>query len=160
MRDRARLFKALIDEMQLGSVALIARQEPGGALGDGRLAQELGATPLAVSQHLRVLKNLDLVPMQIKKHNLEVFTPPCDPETERFSAVARSTTGTCSVMAHLNATLRGAMARCTCPGKCGTTSSPPARSSPFTLRARDASVSSSTRRSAGSLDDCQLGGLL
>ena len=46
--------------------------------------------------------------MLIDKYDLEVFTPPCDPGTDRFSAVARLVTDIREVLPYLNATLRGA----------------------------------------------------
>jgi len=61
IRDLAQFYKALGDETRLRLVELLARQERGRALCVGRLAQELGVTPSAVSQHLRVLKDLGLV---------------------------------------------------------------------------------------------------
>ncbi len=47
--------------------------------------------------------------MLIEKYDLEVFTPPCDPGAERFSAVARLMTDIREVLPYLNATLRGAV---------------------------------------------------
>ncbi len=47
--------------------------------------------------------------MLIEKYDLEVFTPPCEPGAERFSAVARVTTDVREVLPYLNATLRGAV---------------------------------------------------
>ncbi len=47
--------------------------------------------------------------MLIKDYDLEVFTPPCEPGAERFSAVARLTTDISEVLPYLNATLRGAV---------------------------------------------------
>ena len=47
--------------------------------------------------------------MLIEKYDLEVFTPPCDPGAERFSAVARLVTDIREVLPYLNATLRGAV---------------------------------------------------
>jgi len=47
--------------------------------------------------------------MLIETYDLEVFTPPCDPDAERFSAVARLTTDIREVLPYLNATLRGAI---------------------------------------------------
>ena len=44
--------------------------------------------------------------MQINKHDLEVFTPPCNSGAERFSAVARLTTHIRNVLAYLNAARR------------------------------------------------------
>ncbi|MBX3055599.1 MAG: Fe-S cluster protein [Anaerolineae bacterium] len=47
--------------------------------------------------------------MLIKTYDLDVFTPPCEPGAERFSAVARLTTDISEVLPYLNATLRGAV---------------------------------------------------
>lgn len=46
--------------------------------------------------------------MLIETYDLEVFTPPCHPGAERFSAVARLVTDIRDVLPYLNATLRGA----------------------------------------------------
>jgi ArsR family metal-binding transcriptional regulator len=45
----------------------------------------------------------------IETYDLEVFTPPCDPGAERFSAIARLTTDIRETLPYLNATLRGAV---------------------------------------------------
>ena len=47
--------------------------------------------------------------MLIERYDLEVFTPPCDPGAERYSAVARLTTDISDALPYLNATLRGAV---------------------------------------------------
>lgn len=47
--------------------------------------------------------------MLIEKYDLEVFTPPCEPGAERFSAIARLVTDIREVLPYLNATLRGAV---------------------------------------------------
>jgi ArsR family metal-binding transcriptional regulator len=47
--------------------------------------------------------------MLIEKYDLEVFTPPCEPGAERFSAIARLNVDISTVMPYLNATLRGAV---------------------------------------------------
>lgn len=47
--------------------------------------------------------------MLIDKYDLEVFTPPCEPGAERFSAIARLQTDIGEVLPYLNATLRGAV---------------------------------------------------
>jgi len=47
--------------------------------------------------------------MLIEKYDLEVFTPPCEPGAERFSAIARLVTDISPVLPYLNATLRGAV---------------------------------------------------
>jgi len=62
--DLTRFFKALADDTRLRLVVLLAQQQPGRALCVGRLAQELSVTASAVSQHLRVLKDLGLVRAQ------------------------------------------------------------------------------------------------
>lgn len=73
MRDLSRFFRALGDETRLCLVALLARQEPGKALCVGRLARELGVTPSAVSQHLRVLKDLGLAQGERRRHRIHYF---------------------------------------------------------------------------------------
>lgn len=45
----------------------------------------------------------------IEKYDLEVFTPPCEPGAERFSAIARLIVDIREVLPYLNATLRGAV---------------------------------------------------
>jgi ArsR family metal-binding transcriptional regulator len=47
--------------------------------------------------------------MLIEKYDLEVFTPPCDPGAERFSARARLVMNIAEIFPYLNATLRGAV---------------------------------------------------
>jgi ArsR family metal-binding transcriptional regulator len=47
--------------------------------------------------------------MIIEDYDLEVFTPPCDPGTERFSARARLLADISEALPYLNATLRGAV---------------------------------------------------
>lgn len=47
--------------------------------------------------------------MLIVNYNLEVFTPPCEPGAERFSAMARLTVDISEVLPYLNASLRGAV---------------------------------------------------
>ena len=44
----------------------------------------------------------------IKRYDLEVFTPPCEPGAERFSAIARLEVDISAVLPYLNATLKGA----------------------------------------------------
>lgn len=73
MRDLARFFRALGDETRLRLVALLAQQEPGRAMCVGRLARELGVTDSAVSQHLRVLKDLGLVNVERRSYRLHYF---------------------------------------------------------------------------------------
>jgi ArsR family metal-binding transcriptional regulator len=45
----------------------------------------------------------------IEDYDLEVFTPPCEPGAERFSAIARLATDISEVLPYLNASLRGAV---------------------------------------------------
>ncbi|GAB4516437.1 MAG: (Fe-S)-binding protein [Anaerolineae bacterium] len=47
--------------------------------------------------------------MLIEKYDLEVFTPPCEPGAERFSAIAHLDADIREVLPYLNATLRGAI---------------------------------------------------
>ena len=47
--------------------------------------------------------------MLIDKYDLDVFTPPCEPGAERFSAIARLAVDISEVLPYLNATLRGAV---------------------------------------------------
>jgi ArsR family transcriptional regulator, arsenate/arsenite/antimonite-responsive transcriptional repressor len=76
MDDLSRFFRALGDETRLHLVALLARQEPGRALCVGRLARELEVTPSAVSQHLRVLKDLGLLRRERRGYRLHYFLDP------------------------------------------------------------------------------------
>jgi DNA-binding transcriptional ArsR family regulator len=71
--DLVRFFKALGDETRLRLVVLLAQQKPGRALCVGRLARELQVTPSAVSQHLRVLKDLGLLRGERRGYHLHYF---------------------------------------------------------------------------------------
>jgi DNA-binding transcriptional ArsR family regulator len=73
MYELVRFYKALGDETRLKLVALLAQQEPGRAMCVGRLARELGVTASAVSQHLRVLKDLGLVRGERRGYRLHYF---------------------------------------------------------------------------------------
>ena len=73
IRELSRFFRALGDETRLHLVTLLARQERGRALCVGRLARELDVTPSAVSQHLRVLKDLGLVRGERRSHRIHYF---------------------------------------------------------------------------------------
>jgi ArsR family metal-binding transcriptional regulator len=46
--------------------------------------------------------------MLIEHYDLKVYTPPCDPGAERFSAFAELAVDISEVLPYLNATLRGA----------------------------------------------------
>lgn len=73
MQELARFYKALGDETRLRLMVLLAQQEPGRAMCVGRLAHELGVTASAVSQHLRVLKDLSLVHAERRSYHLHYF---------------------------------------------------------------------------------------
>jgi ArsR family metal-binding transcriptional regulator len=47
--------------------------------------------------------------MLIENYDLELFTPPCEPGAETWSAIARLKTDISDVLPYLNATLRGAV---------------------------------------------------
>lgn len=79
-RDLAQFYKALGDKTRLQLVALLARQQPGHALCVGRLAHDLGVTPSAVSQHLRVLKDLGLVQADRQGYRIHYYL-----DSERLS---------------------------------------------------------------------------
>lgn len=68
-----RFHKALGDETRLRLIALLAQQEPGGAMCVGRLAMELETTISNVSQHLRVLKDLGLVRSERRGRRIHYF---------------------------------------------------------------------------------------
>jgi len=72
-QNLSRFFKALGDETRLNLVALLAQQMSGKALCVNRLAHELGVTPSAVSQHLRVLKDLGLVRGDRRSYRIHYF---------------------------------------------------------------------------------------
>jgi DNA-binding transcriptional ArsR family regulator len=74
--ELARFFRALGDGTRLGLVQLLARQQPGRMLCVGRLAEELGVSASAVSQHLRVLKDLGLVRRERRSHRIHYFLDP------------------------------------------------------------------------------------
>jgi len=57
----------------------------------------------------RALSVKEEIIMLIEHYDLEVFTPPCEPGAERFSAIARLVTDISPVLPYLNATLRGAV---------------------------------------------------
>lgn len=61
IEEAGQVFKALSDPTRLRLIQLLARQEGGSALCVMALADRLGVSQPAVSQHLRVLRNLGLV---------------------------------------------------------------------------------------------------
>ena len=73
VRELAQFYKALGDETRLWLVELLAQQEQGRALCVARLAQELGVTPSAVSQHLRILKDLGMVRRERRGYRIHYY---------------------------------------------------------------------------------------
>ena len=73
MNELVRYFKALGDKTRLRLVALLAQQESRQPMCVGRLARELGVTASAVSQHLRVLKDLGLVHAERRGYRLHYY---------------------------------------------------------------------------------------
>jgi len=73
IRDLAQFYKALGDETRLRLVELLSRQEMGMALCVGRLAHQIGVTPSAVSQHLRVLKDLGLIRAERQRYRIHYY---------------------------------------------------------------------------------------
>ncbi len=73
LNELSRFFRALGDETRLRLVTLLAQQAPGKAFCVTRLARELGVTPSAVSQHLRVLKDLGLVHGERRSYRIHYF---------------------------------------------------------------------------------------
>jgi len=61
IEEAGRVFKALSDPTRLRLIQLLACQEGGSALCVMALADRLGVSQPAVSQHLRVLRNVGLV---------------------------------------------------------------------------------------------------
>jgi ArsR family transcriptional regulator len=59
--EQAALFKALADPTRLKLVKLLCRQGAHEAFCVNAIAKRLGVTQSAVSQHLRILKNVGLV---------------------------------------------------------------------------------------------------
>lgn len=77
-------YKALADETRLRLIRLLAQQQPGRALCVGRLAQKLGVSSSAVSQHLRILKDLGLVQGEREGYRLHYYL-----DRERLDAYQR-----------------------------------------------------------------------
>jgi DNA-binding transcriptional ArsR family regulator len=84
LNELSRFYRALGDETRLRLVRLLAGQASGRAFCVTRLARELGVTPSAVSQHLRVLKDLGLVHGERRSYRVHYFL-----DGERFSAYQR-----------------------------------------------------------------------
>jgi DNA-binding transcriptional ArsR family regulator len=84
VRELVQFYKALGDETRLRLVELVARQGQGRSFCVGRLAQELGVTPSAVSQHLRVLKDLGMIRGERRGYRIHYYLDP-----ERLAAYQR-----------------------------------------------------------------------
>ncbi len=74
--EQAALFKALADHTRLKLVKLLYRQRKSDALCVNALAYRLGITQSAVSQHLRVLKAIDLVKGERRGYRVHYFINP------------------------------------------------------------------------------------
>jgi len=96
MQNLSRFFRALGDETRLHLVALLAQQERGKAFCVGRLARELDVTPSAVSQHLRVLKDLGLVHGERRGYRIHYFLD--QERLAEYQALARELLGETSVV--------------------------------------------------------------
>ncbi len=105
MQDLARFFNALGDETRLRLIALLTRQEPGHALCVGRLAHELGVTASAVSQHLRVLKDLGLVHGERRSFRIHYFLD--EERLASYQALTRELLGERFVPGPIETTQRG-----------------------------------------------------
>ncbi|MFP3895774.1 MAG: ArsR/SmtB family transcription factor [Anaerolineales bacterium] len=84
MDELVPFYKALADETRLRLISLLAQQRPGRALCVGRLAQELDVSSSAVSQHLRILKDLGLVQGEREGYRLHYYL-----DHERVAAYQR-----------------------------------------------------------------------
>jgi ArsR family transcriptional regulator, lead/cadmium/zinc/bismuth-responsive transcriptional repressor len=73
MHDLLDFHKAMGDETRLRLVALLADQAQGDAMCVSRLARELETSVSNVSQHLRVLRELDLVHSERRRYRVHYF---------------------------------------------------------------------------------------
>ena len=85
LRELVRFYRALGDETRLRLVQLLAQQATGSVLCVGRLAHELGVSSPAVSQHLRVLKDLGLVRGERRRQHIHYYL-----DEERLVAYQRA----------------------------------------------------------------------
>jgi ArsR family transcriptional regulator len=86
--EQAAFFRALSDPTRLNLVKLLCRQRKPNALCVNALAYRLGITQSAVSQHLRVLKNMGLVKGERRGYRVHYFI---NPETiKNFSILVSS----------------------------------------------------------------------
>ena len=74
--EQVALFKALADPTRLNLVKLLCRQRKPNALCVNALAYRLGISQSAVSQHLRVLKNMGLVKGEGRGYRVHYFINP------------------------------------------------------------------------------------
>jgi len=74
--EQVALFKALADPTRLNLVKLLCRQRKPNALCVNALAYRLGISQSAVSQHLRVLKNMGLVKGERRGYRVHYFINP------------------------------------------------------------------------------------
>jgi DNA-binding transcriptional ArsR family regulator len=66
-------IKALADETRLSLLVLLSQQKPGTAFCVTRLARELHSTPGNISQHLGVLKELNLVRGERQRYRIHYY---------------------------------------------------------------------------------------
>jgi len=71
--EQAALFSILADPTRLKLLRLLAKQREPDALCVNALAHRLGITQSAVSQHLRVLKSVDLVKGERRGYRIHYF---------------------------------------------------------------------------------------
>lgn len=71
--DLYQFYKALGDKTLLRLVALLAQQRKGNAMCVGRLGRELNTTSSNISQHLRILKSLNLVRSRRSGYKVHYF---------------------------------------------------------------------------------------
>ena len=87
MEELASIFKALSDPTRLRLIKLLAQQGPGCALCVMALAERVGVSQPAVSQHLRVLRNLGLVRGERRGFRVHYFID--ERELARWRELAR-----------------------------------------------------------------------
>ncbi len=73
IENQAALFSVLADPTRLRLFRLLCQQKPPGALCVNALASLLGVTQSAVSQHLRILKSVELVKGERRGYHIHYF---------------------------------------------------------------------------------------
>ena len=73
VNELAQFYKALADETRLRLIQLLAQQIPGNARCVGSLARALETTASNVSQHLKVLKDLELIKSSRRGYRVHYF---------------------------------------------------------------------------------------